>query len=544
MATTIVYGNGREAWESGSYHAFRSGITNPPTTSDFGKVLIVDNGGFSGGFGFGSGINGELKSGLDSFVEGIKTPQDLQALAKGGLLYDIAYQLFSPESGANGVSEIAIVKAATTVAAKISIELTNGTIIINPLDEGLVGNGELNSDDMLVKGFGVKMTAHPTETGKYVFGFFVGKWKGLDGAGHEIGTPKEELVDAQYICESVPVGTIEELESWMKSDFAFQSMFVWKSTTGDGGDIIEDDLTGWGTGTSDFLIASGGTETFDDDDLDDAISKFNDVSFMMIMSDQYGSNATGSKNTRLQYYLENTSRFRRPMYVGGGKGESEFQSVSVAAANYFDSRAVIVVHDGIVIPDQNVNGGRKEMPSIYHTAYVVGRVAGLPPQVPVTSKSLRIDQMIHKMNETDRREALDNGVLHSFFDRDYGKIVVNMGVNSMQSNEVVIDGNIVASHLISTERIFTQLQTDIILNSKIQLLGDPNGVNRNTLTKADVITWTSGFLKSRVATRQVDNIIVSFRNITVTRQEDSYIISHEFEPNSEVNKLIFFSVIV
>lgn len=544
MATKIVFGNGKVAWEAGSYHEFRSGITNPPVTADYGKLLIIDTGGFgSGGFGFGSGINGTIKNGIDSFVDRVRTPQQLQSLVRGGILYDIAYPLFAPAQGANGVSEVVMVRAATTTPATITFALTAASIVINPLDEGTIANGEINTDDVLVKGFGVKMAAHPTEVGKYVFGFFIGKWKGLDGSSNEIGTPKAELVDAELIIETPGVGTTGELEAWMKEDFTFKSTFRWASTTGVGGDIVADDLAGWG-GSSDYVLATGGTQTYSDSDLDAVIDKLNDISFMAILSDQWGANATGSKNTRLQYYLESLSRFRRPMYVGGGIDSAEFASVSIAAANYFDSRAAVVVHSGIGKNDTTVDGNIRRLPSIYHAAYVVGRTLGLPPQVPVTSKTIRVDSILHKMDETDRRLALDNGVLHSFFDRDYGRIVVNMGINSMQSNEVVVDGKIIASHLISVERIFTQLQTDIVISSKRGLLGDPNGVNRNTLTIADVITWTSAFLDSKRATKQADNIILSYSNILVERNEDAYEISHEFEPNSEINKLIFFSVIV
>lgn len=172
----------------------------------------MDNGAL--GVGFGSGINGELKSGLASFVEGITTPQDLQRLTRCGILYDLAYRLFSPAQGVNGVSEVAIIRAGTTTAGTITFPFVNGTLVLNPLDEGTTANGEVNASDVLSKGFGVKMAASPLTAGKYVFGLFVGQWKGIDGAGLEIGLPKSQLTKATLIVESPEVGSISELVAW------------------------------------------------------------------------------------------------------------------------------------------------------------------------------------------------------------------------------------------------------------------------------------------------------------------------------------------
>ena len=95
-------------------------------------------------------------------------------------------------------------------------------------------------------------------------------------------------------------------------------------------------------------------------------------------------------------------------------------------------------------------------------------------------------------------------------------------------------------------RIVGQINHDIVVNAKIQLLGQPNGVNRNTLSANYVKNWTIAFLQTKVATASQDNLIISFPGeyITVTLKQDTYWVSYAIVINNEIDKLFFTGFLV
>ena len=60
MASTFIF-NGRQISLPGVYSTIVSGEMNPARNLDYGKVLIIDTGKYSAGFGGGAGINGERR---------------------------------------------------------------------------------------------------------------------------------------------------------------------------------------------------------------------------------------------------------------------------------------------------------------------------------------------------------------------------------------------------------------------------------------------------------------------------------------------------
>lgn len=101
------------------------------------------------------------------------------------------------------------------------------------------------------------------------------------------------------------------------------------------------------------------------------------------------------------------------------------------------------------------------------------------------------------------------------------------------------------SHLISLKRIAAQLNKELEINAKVQLLGNQEaGPNRATLTASVVQNWVQEFLKRRTATPTTDNLILSFQDITATFEADVLRVGYSFVPNFEINKLFITGLII
>jgi hypothetical protein len=173
----------------------------------------------------------------------------------------------------------------------------------------------------------------------------------------------------------------------------------------------------------------------------------------------------------------------------------------------------------------------------------MGRLCGLPPQVPLTNKSIGVDGLIHNLTQLQKEQALDAGIMTTYFDTDFNDFVCLKGVNSLQNNANLInpDGT---SFSVQVERIVGQINHDLIVNAKLQLLGQPAGVNRNTLSANYVKNWTEAFLETKVASASQDNLILSFRDVTVTQRQDTYWVSYAIVINNEIDKLFFTGFLV
>ena len=218
------------------------------------------------------------------------------------------------------------------------------------------------------------------------------------------------------------------------------------------------------------------------------------------------------------------------MFVGGANDENRFQDYSIDTANYFDSQNVVVVHSGFKIP-KLVGSGLKTLTSFYHAACALGRLAGIEPQTPLTFKAIKPTIFNHQLKKSDREYALQNGVLHNRFVPGIG-FVVNQGINSLQRNTQMInpDGT---SFEISVMRISAQLNKELVLNMRPIFIGG----NLNTSSPADVKSFVEGYLTRKTASKNQDNLIISFGKVTVKQIQDTYRIDYVFVPNSPVNKI-------
>lgn len=170
-------------------------------------------------------------------------------------------------------------------------------------------------------------------------------------------------------------------------------------------------------------------------------------------------------------------------------------------------------------------------------------MSGKPPYVPVTNKTIGGDKLLHIPTEKEMENAVKAGLVVVYPNPYLGRFVVLQGVTTLQDN-ILLYNKKGESFSIQFMRIIAQLNKECVVNAEIDLLGDENGVNINTLSKGALETWTINFLQTRVATENQDNLIVSFQNVVATRVQDYYNVTYEVVLNSEVTKIFFTGFIL
>jgi hypothetical protein len=542
MATEFIFNN-QKIKLPGAYSTIVSGEKNPPLALDYGKVLVIDTGTLGATWGGGAGIDGELANGQNA-IYSFDNISDYRSFLKGGMLWKIADGLFRPDVKANafGASTVIHAKAATTAAGTMTFTATGGgaaggTFAVKCKDEGLIGNGTLASTN-LVKGYGYTITAGVKDTAKWIFNIWQGQWKG----NHTDGIAYDEVAQAStrpiLVAQSPEFNNIQNLIDWADTNTSFARLFAKGTCTVTGtGAVTSADISGL-TG---YQVATGGTETYSTANLTKLLTEVAEEDYSFILCDKYGmSNYDAAEVGLIVAHINSEAKFKRFLFVGGGENEDEFDVAdgSLAMAAYFNSPYQVVVHGGIGESSKAVGSGFREWPSIYTTAKVLGRVAGKEPQVPITEKTLGIDKLKHNLNKKQKEQALDAGVLAIVNKKSIGKFVVMQGVNTLQNNKNLFtnDGK---SFSIQFMRIVEQINKELVINSEIDLLSDENGVNSFTLSPGILKNWTEAYLTSRVASELADNLLLSFRNVTVTKVQDAYQVTYGIVVNNEINKIFF-----
>ena len=546
MATVFNF-NGEEVIIPGTRSRLVSGVTNQPQNLSYATCLVIDTG--SGAdYGYAAGINGEFAEGKDSIYE-FTDMADWQNAVGGGLWWLLAKPLFKPAGfGIQGVSKILYARAADTTAASLTHTfLGDGTVSVSTVSpnggvinlkvkyEGVCGNGSQINDEVS-RGFGVTMHSGIDDTAKFVLKFWRGTYKGLD----ENSLPFDGISEAdalhQLLFTSLEFDNISTLITWMTDDFDFNQIFSLTSSTvvGDG-TVDEFDLSDWGSTPKLF---AGGTETFNSQALADVLEQVADMDFSFIFADKFGVDSQHANNYQIGTFANN-SIYKPEVYIASGSLKADF-ATSKSDCAYYDNENVSVVHGGCKINGQTPSGYR-QYGSYYKAALILGREAGRPPQVPITLKNVAINAEVHPLSEKEVKQALKAGLLVTWYDG--GLFVVVKGVNSLQKNTYLLNEE-GTTHSKQLRRIGRQLNKEIIINSKKQLLEQEDGPNRNTLSEAEVKTWLFGFLKQKTATAQIDNLIISQRNINVTRNQDAYNVTYEVVINTEISFILFTGTIV
>lgn len=544
MATTYFFDN-KQVTLPGAYSTIKSASNTPIITANYGRVLVIDNG-QGAGFGGGSGITGDLASGADS-VYRFQDLASYQAFLKGGIFWKAAEALFKPQAGRNGVSEVIHVKAATTTKATMTFTATGGgaaggSFKVNPRDEGVIANGVQTgsgSSAHLDKGYGYTIETGVRDNTKFIFKIWLGAWKGdyTDSIAYD-EIDKADTV-AQLVVASPEFNNIQELIDWGTNDSKFNAYFKLDATSAvvGAGTVDSDDISG----LSGYQLASGATETYATTDLDTVLETVQEVDYAILLSDQYGSsNYDSAYSSKMFIHLRDEAKFMKFMFVGGGADEDEFTATdgSVDIAEYFDNIHVIVAHSNVKKRSQRGSDGFRYWNTLIHAAYQVGRMAGLEPQVPLTNKAIDVDGMVHNLTKAQKELAVQSGISITAYNEYTRSFNVVQSVNTIQNNTYQINAD-ATSFSTQIMRIVSQINRELVINANSTLLAEERGVNVNTLGSGTLLNWTKDYLQSRIATEGDDNLLLSYSDVTVTKDQDSYFVNYKIEVNGEITKIFF-----
>lgn len=538
MATQVDFNN-RTRKLPGAYSTITSGEQSTPQNLDYGKILIIDTG-LGATWGGGAGSVGALASGKDAVYK-FTDIDSFRSHIKGGLLWKMAEGLFFPYPGYPGVSTVYLAKAATTAPASltftVTVALKGGTFKVKCRDEGVIGNGVLTSTH-LDKGYAFTVTPGVNDITKFIYKIWQGTWTG----DHTDGIAYNEVAKASstpiLVVQSPEFDNIQTLIDWAKVDEGFGRRFVLDATSAVVGDgiVAAGDITAFLT----YTIATGGTETYAAGDLTKVFESVLDLDYQFLLSDCIvpADYSTAPTTSIVSHISDPNTEFIKTLVIGGGADEATFTTATLVMAPALNSNRSIVVHGAIKQRSKAVASGFRVWPPAYHAAVVLGRVCGLQPQIPVTNKQISVDGLVHNLTKKTQEIALDNGILVTVSDQYRGGFKVLQGVNTLQDNKVLFN-SLGKSHSIQFERITAQINRELIINSEIDLLGQANGVNVNTLSPGLLKTWTETYLMSRVAATLEDNLLLSFRNVTVTRVDDYYRVTYGIVVNNEITKIFY-----
>jgi hypothetical protein len=455
---------------------------------------------------------------------------------------------------AAGINEFGLTTIVSQTATTLVIYAPSGYgVDLNTLSPTVVVSGTVAGSagafaggvegTILTRGYAAKVIAGIADPTKYIVQFWRGSYKGSDSqvvltAPSAYDGLAEILTVPELVVQSPEVSTVQQLVTWMTDEtgigFTFNQYLKLKtSSIATTDEIIVDDLT-----TSTYIKALGGTSTFSPSDLTAALTSIGDLVFDFILADNWGTNARSASNIAIHDWISATAKIKPDLIIGGGSVVGEWNSGStstIATATAYDSQYATIVHGGAKKIDIG-NRAFKSYKSIYKAAVLVGREAGIEPQIPLTFKNIGIEGEVHSLTAADIKLGLGAGVLMTRLDN--GSFEVVKGVNSLQNNTYLVNAD-GSTHSKQFARIERQLNKEIVVNAKTALLKKPNGTNRNTVSEEDVKEFVKGYLNSKVATDQVDNLIINFRAVEVTRNQDAYDITYAFEPNSEISFLFF-----
>jgi len=575
----------------GIYAVTKSLIEAPNITAAYSKVLIIDTGLRGEIFGRGAGVVTDTKGlGGKNSIYHFTSPSDMKDFVQAGYWYILADALFNPSNvpGTPGASDVYFISACSTKPASAifnvrqprAAEIGTGTadnpekpavpgidFVIKCRHEGRFGNswGDLTdpSTETTTKDVGKFQEAgsqnsvvtdlrmgyaiqffNNTGDSDNPFGlrFFNGTYRGVY-QGDNKGYTDTALSDAKpRNMFSLVFSSFWDLHEKMKKDPNFNGYFRLDSNYDDPDFNNLNDQEIFDGLPKSMIAFFGGDETFDNDShIETVIEATKGIDSNFVITDRNGvEHGADLINERIMFSVLD-QRFEQWLVVGGGNNEDEFDKKlfpgslsSVDMAKEFDSDRVWVVHSGV-----NKGITMREWDSLYTACYVVGRIAGTPPQVPATFKEINISGLVHDPTDREKIKALDSGVLMIYYDDDFQRFCILKGINTLQNNEQMVnpDGT---THLIQLRRCAAQINKELIQDAKRELFSQREGVTVMSLPAAQVETWVSAKLSNKIDR----HLLVSFVNIVVERRGDAYFVSYGFIPNYEINFIFFTSFIL
>lgn len=378
---------------------------------------------------------------------------------------------------------------------------------------------------------------------KWILQFWRGTYTGTYSDGLPYGDITQENSDPELVLESPEFKNMQELVDWAQNDSNFALAFVLDSTANveGNGEITEGDITTALDGKP-YILAAGGTESFDMDDFNAVLDQIVGLDYSNVILDQVGDNAYSATTKAYLTHMNGAAKFQHFLYVAGYDKGADF-SKEIDLAKKFDSSFVQLVHGGAGVVSAFDAQKIRWWGVMYNLCAIVGRISGKPPYVPPTFKTIGVDRLQHSLTESEKKKALKYGILTTVLNDYTGKFNILQGVNTLQDNANLFNAK-GQSYSIQFMRIVAQINKELIVNATLDLLGQENGVNANTLTAGAVKDWTVAYLQSRTATDAQDNLILSFKDVVTTRKEDAYFTTYKIVVNNEITKLFFTGYLI
>lgn len=456
---------------------------------------------------------------------------------------------------AANITTVGLAAVFSTNSTQIVIQAIRGSAnTINGVSPTIAVTGTVNGaagafaggveGTILTRGIASKVVAGVNDPTKFILQFWRGTFKGLDTLITNTSNPvpfdniSELAAVPELIVQSPEVNTVQALVNWMQdtnaTGYTFGQYFnlITYTLAPVTDEIVHNDIAG-------YTKATGGSATYSLSDLTAALDSLDTAGYDFILSDRWGSDARSTQNLTIETWIQNTAKIKPDLYVASGSTVADF-ATSLTVASAYNDEYVTTVHGGAKITDI---GGRtfKEYKSIYKAANLLGREAGLQPQVPLTFKNIGIQGELHSLKEKELNQCLDKGLLVTRLDN--GSFEVLKGINTLQNNSFLVnpDGS---THSKQLSRIKRQLSKELVFNLKSGLLKKPDGANRNTVSPEDVKSYVEAYLTSKTATDTQDNLLLSFSNVTVSVQGDAYTVTYTFTPNFEISFVVTVGIIV
>lgn len=373
--------------------------------------------------------------------------------------------------------------------------------------------------------------------------------KSIDSIYQGVSAGTLNIQKPVLLFRSPDVRRLSELKRWMDRSPDFKKWFGITNFQFDELDdvIVTTDITDNQSALAPYVQFQGGTTEFTDDAFTQAVQLSKNLDNTFYLALKGGDEATGVNNTAIFNLLESrTLKYEKyalvPGYTDSSNLLGELDSTQFVS-NYYNSASMIVTHGLSKVTNADYPGAFRNISVLEKTAKVLGRICGLPPQTPITFKDIDIDSEVHKLSEADQEAAIEAGILCTHYDIELGAVVILAGVNTLGNNDFLVNDD-ATSYDVAVERIKSQLNKEIVYAAKRAFFNSDQGPNRNTISAADLLTWTTGFLASKEATDQKDNLIIRFGEITVRVDQDNYFVDYEFVPNFPVNKIIFTGIIL
>lgn len=532
MATVVNF-HGKSCVEPGSYAVSEYNPTSVVNVSEFGNVMIIDNGDYQKKiqgsntleFAGGSGINGELAKGMKSIYQ-FNEYNDFLSFMGGGVVADFAQYIFTPRPGQAGAPNVYYARAARTTAGRITLTINAGSLVLTCKNEGIAGNGIIEGG-ALKKGYAAQIVAGTDNPTKFKLQVYRGNYMGVDTAGEPIGSKSWEEAGGEMIAESDEFSTLVELYEFCSSNRYILNNFVVSMTGEDITNLVSVDLT----------AATGGTTTYmgsnEISDILEAITEL-DISFFLVTTDSVNKGTQAATWGKVFTFLKQDAKFTEFMVIPGGKDDTDLMgasNTSQAIAKFYNSEQVVVTHGAPIVTRKDGNG-TKELPAIYLTANIIGVVAGGQPQTPLTFKRCGFDAFVYDLKKKERVGALQAGIMHVRNINGYW--CVNQGVTTLQDNKQTYAKDSQSMEF-SIALIKAQLNKELVLDGEQRFVGQ----TASEASPESVKNFTEAKLASFVATPQNNNLILNWKNVAVKVKNSDYTITYDFTPNVPVNKLFF-----